>query len=271
MSGIFKVKAGSQHMSMTTKLVTAISAIVAILLVSSIVSVVEFRRMSTHVSDLIEDNITTINLSTALLMNIDEYNLKILATVGKADSITVSNFDARPYLSTSDSLINELACFENLQLDSLRAAYDAYIREAVQLDKVLVNDFVDTRDWYFKSLLSKYNHLRASQQQFNTRIYRDLEANSVSFDDNFYRSIMPGTVSVLAGIALCLLLLFFIMIYYVRPLSKMVTALKNYRQFGQPYRNSFEGDDQLQDLNETISDMVDENMNLKKKARRIER
>lgn len=270
MSGEKSIRKYLLKMTMPIKLVTAFSAIVAILLVSSIVSIVEFRRMSTHVSDLIEDNITTINLSTALMVNIDEYNLKILAAVGKADSILVSDFDARSYIATNDSIFVEMSHVESIRLDSLKLSYDAYIDEAVKLDKVLVNDFMDTRAWYFEELLTKYNDLRASQQRFNTLVYKDLEANSVSFDDNFYRSIMPGTVSVLAGVALCLLLLFFIMVYYVRPLMKMTSSLKNYCQYGQPYRNVFEGDDQLKELNDAVADLVDENMNFRKKLRRIE-
>ena len=198
------------HLSMSGKLVISVLAIVAILLVSAIITVIEFRRMTNQVGRLVND-----------------YNRQILVAVDRADSVVISAMNPSTDCADMPDSLYEAGRSSRSQLDSLMDSYNAYIEKT-------------------------------------------LEDTTVRFDENFYRSIMPGTVGVLAGIVLSLLLLFFILIYYVRPLGKMVGGLNIYRQFGHPYRNHFEGDDQLKSLDEAIADLVDENINLRKKARKIE-
>ena len=61
------------------------------------------------------------------------------------------------------------------------------------------------------------------------------------------------------------LLLFFILAYYVRPINKMLASLGDYRSFGKKYTYNFEGDDQLSELNAGISDLAGENQQLRKR------
>ena len=68
---------------MKTKLALGLGAIAAMLLLSSIISVVEYGRMSNYVSDLIAANIRSINVAQKLLSKSDDYNLKILAAIGE--------------------------------------------------------------------------------------------------------------------------------------------------------------------------------------------
>ena len=259
------------HMGMASKLTVAVTSIVMILLVSAVISILEFRRMSNYVSDRISDNIACINLSSDLAVALDEYNLEILSIVGKADSIKVSGLNTAKFLSVTDSLVWQISEKRLSYVDSLVATYSRYKAISFQLDSIIVSDFVDTRDWYFTSLQPEYNNMRMYQDMVNLGIHDALRENSVSFDDSFYRSIMPGVVSVGVGILLALLLLFFILVYYVRPLDKMLVALDSYKRFAHPYNIHFEGDDQLQELNAGISELTTENSILKKKNRERER
>lgn len=259
------------HFGMASKLTVAICLIVALLVVSEGLSIMEFEMMSTHVSDQISDDIENINLSTELGVVLDEFNLSILSEVGNADSLTVSTLDSSPYISVSDSVLAALMEKRIPNTDSLQLAYDSYIAVSKQLDSVIVSDFVDSRDWYFTQLQPQYTKFRWWQDMVNKAIYRQLRENSVSFDESFYRSITPGMVSVVAGIVLCLLLLFFVLVYYVRPLKKMLVSLNAYRNSNIPYRNVFEGNDELQELNGGIADIVEENRVLKRRIRERER
>lgn len=259
------------HLSMASKLTLSIMMIVAILLISSIISIVEFRRMSTYVSDLIKDNITNINLSTELAVTADQFNTAILGVVGEADTRVVSGFDASPYLSAAGRILDEFSAKRLEYADSLNAAFQRYVAASSQLDSVIVNDFTDTREWYFSELQPVYNEFNLTQDVFNRAIQEDLQHNSVSFDESFYRSIMPAVVSVAAAAMLALLLLFFILVYYVKPLGKMLGALDSYKRFSHKYNVNFEGDDQLQELNTGIGDLIDENIILKKRMHERER
>jgi len=262
-----KNRFGRFHLGLHAKLSLAIFSIVTILIFSALLSIVEFRAMSTYVSDSISENIKDINLSTEIAVSFDNYNSKILTLVGNADVLTTVDEDLHSYM---DSLLEPFDGFSLTQkaaADSLRISCEAYLNASFQLESVIANDFVNTRDWYFNVLQPTYNEVRRCQDVLNTSIYDNLHENSIDFDESFYRGIMPGIVSVGAAVLLLLLLLFFLDVFYVRPLGKMLKGLSAYINYGQPYTNVFEGDDQLQELNSNIGDVLDENKLLKKRLR----
>ena len=69
------------------------------------------------------------------------------------------------------------------------------------------------------------------------------------------------------GLTLILLLLFFILAYYVNPIYKMLKGLDNYRSFNAKYSYTFEGDDQLHELNEGITEIIEENQQLRRRIK----
>ena len=249
------------------KFTISLLLIAAILLVSSLVSILEFRRMSTFVSDSMADNISVVNLSSDLAVAADEYNLRLLRSVGNADSLKVLDFDYLPYKESADSILERFTQLRLAGADSLRSAYERYMATSRQIDPVISSDFSDAREWYFTSLQPSYNDFRRSQDAFNQNIHDALRTHSESFDESFYRGIIPGVVSLGAGIILCLLLLFFVLTFYIRPTYKMLRNMESYRRTGQPYTVTFEGDDELQELNAGIGDLIDENITLKKRQR----
>ena len=136
---------------------------------------------------------------------------------------------------------------------------------SLELPEVLKSDFIDTRTWYFDRLQLRYNRLNAAIDKMSVEIYNDLKMNSTNFDRGFYRSIVPGIVAVGVGLLLVLMLMFFILSYYVNPIYKMVEGLNNYRSYNKRYNYTFDGDDQLTELNEGISELASENFQLRKR------
>ena len=253
------------------KISLSILCIVAILVVSGVISIAEFHRMNNYVSDRMQADIDVINRSTTMAITLDEYNLRILALVGDADNRTTSDLDPKPYLDLTDSLLKTFVSDRIPMADSLGAAYSRYKEVSLQLDSIIVSDFTDTRDWFFLTLQPEYDALRGWQTEMHRYFHNRLQTESSSFDDSLYRSLTPGIVSISAAIALCLLLLFFILVFYVRPLSRMLRGMDNYRRFSNPYTNVFDGNDQLQDLNNGIADLIDENISLKRRLHDCER
>lgn len=103
----------------------------------------------------------------------------------------------------------------------------------------------------------------------NEAIYNDLLSNSADFDAGFYRSIIPGVVSVGAGLILILLLLFFTLVNYVRPIYRMVDGINSYRTLGRRYTYDFDGDDQLAEINTGVTEIIEENLELKTRIKAL--
>ena len=92
-------------MSMRVKLSLGLGAIAAILLLSSVISVLEYRRMSNYVSDLIAADINSINKAQQLSAACEEYNLRILATIGVKDTLYVlPSFESIAFLTEYNAL-----------------------------------------------------------------------------------------------------------------------------------------------------------------------
>ena len=59
-------KVKEQRFSMRSKLIVSLSAIAAVLLISCVISIMEYTRMSDYVSDLVSDDIDAINVANKL-------------------------------------------------------------------------------------------------------------------------------------------------------------------------------------------------------------
>lgn len=258
------------HISMRGKISLSLTAIAVILLVSTMISVLEYRSMSNYVSDLIADNIESINAAQRLSGATDAYNLKVLTVIGDENEKDLPDFNKEEFLNHCDSLRTSLSSINMQHLaDSVEYAWSAYMLTSLELPAVILSDFIDTRAWYFERLQPVYNRLRDDIDALSTAIYNELQRNSATFERGFYRSIIPGAVAVAVGLVLVLMLLFFISVYYVTPIYKMLAALRNYRDFGRSYNYSFEGDDQLRSLNDSITEVTDENMQLRRRIRAL--
>ena len=195
----------------------------------------------------------------------DKYNLDILSVIGDEQAL-LPTFNQEEFVSRCDSLKKNLTSVSLLPLaDSVMYSYAAYMLTTLEFEDVLLSDFIDSRTWYFDRLQPKFNRLRGDIDALSAGMYNDLKKNSETFERGFYRSIIPGLVAVLAGLILVVLLLFFILAYYVRPINKMLASLGDYRSFGKKYTYNFEGDDQLSELNAGISDLAGENQQLRKR------
>ena len=96
-------------------------------------------------------------------------------------------------------------------------------------------------------------------------IYEGLRQNSEDFDSGLSRSIVPGFVAVAVGILLVFLFLFYMLVYYVKPLYRMLGSLDDYLQYRRRYTYTFEGDDQLTELNREITELTEENRQLRRR------
>jgi len=102
---------------------------------------------------------------------------------------------------------------------------------------------------------------------YKRQIHSDLVKNSKTFERGFYRSIIPGILAVGVGLLLVVMLLFFVLSYYVKPLNRMLEGLEGYRSYNKKYTCTFDGDDELIRLNEGITELAGENQQLRKRLK----
>ena len=250
--------------SMRLKLFAGLGSVAAILLTSGVISIIEYRRMSDYVSELIASNIKSINLSQRLSDMTQEYDQQMLAVVLMNDLTLMPKFDLHLFQSQADSLKSSVTSTASLPIvDTVATSFDDFMKTSLKFDEVFLADTVDTKQWFFGTLQPVYNEFRKDIDVLNVAIHEELKSNSADFDAGFYRSIIPGVVSVGAGLLLVMLLMYFIMAYYVNPVYKMSAGVDDYRTSGRKYGYVFDGDDQLANINAGLTEVIEENIELK--------
>ena len=268
MFGRLKKWRNSFRLSLKQKMVLSLSAIAVVLIVSAVITWLEYRRMSNYVSEMIAEDINSINVAQKLVAVTDNYNLQILTVIGDDSLNSLPDFDQQGFVFYCDSLRSSFSRENVLPLtDSVLYSYSAYMLTSLELEQVIQSDFIDSRTWYFERLQPSFKRLSGDIDRLSQAMYDDLQANSEDFDQGFHRSIIPVVVAVSVGIILVLLLMFFIISYYVTPLNRMLRGLDDYRTMGRRYGYAFEGDDQLAELNEGITEVTEENRQLRRRIK----
>lgn len=266
----FNRKRSEVKPSMRRKLFLSLGSLAAILLLSGVISIIEYRRMSDYVSELIAANIKSINLSQKLADLTQEYNDQMLAVVVQNDISMMPDFQLDYFNAQSDSLRNSFTSQKMLhKVDSVVTSFDAFMKTSLKFDEVFLADSVNTGEWFFGSLQPRYTKLRTDLQSLNEVIHEELQKNSSDFDAGFYRSIIPGVVSVGAGLLLIVLLLFFTMSYYVKPIYRISDGIDSYRTSSRRHVYEFDGDDQLANINSGVTELIEENIELKKRIKAL--
>jgi len=254
--------------SMRRKLFFSLGALAALLLLSGVISILEYRRMSDYVSEMIAANIKSIVLSQRLADITEEYNHQMISVVVQNDISLMPDFDLDDFNAMADSLRNSFTSKHSLPMvDSVTVSFNAFMNTSIKFDEVFLADNVNTGEWFFGTLQPVYNKFRQDIGMLNDSIHSELRSNSADFDAGFYRSIIPGVVSVGAGLVLIMLLFYFIMVYYVNPIYKIADGVRNYRLSGRRHNYEFDGDDQLAEINAGVGELTEENIELKKRIK----
>ena len=171
------------RLSLRLKIVLALSAIAVVLLMSGLISFLEYRHMSNYVSKLLAGNVNNIHRTQEMVDAVDAYNLDILAVIGDDRLTHVPEFDRAAFLSTCEALKGSLAEDNVKELaDSVVYAYSAYMLASMELEEVYESSFINTRDWYFNRLQPIFGRLRTYLDHLSSEMYEDLEENTETFD-----------------------------------------------------------------------------------------
>jgi hypothetical protein len=256
--------------SIRKKAIFSLGTLAVILVLSGVISILEYRRMSDYVSDLISANIKSITLSQKLSDITEEYNHQMLAVVVQNDPLLMPSFSREYFMSQSDTLKNAITSKATLPMvQKVDASFDRFIETSLKFDEVFRADTVNTGEWFFGTLQPAYNEFNHDMNELNAAIHQELHDNSLNFDAGFYRSIIPGVVCVCAGLLLVMLLLYFTLANYVNPIYKIAEGINSYRSSGKRYGFMMEGEDHLADINAGVTELVEENIELKQRVKNL--
>lgn len=257
--------------SIRKKAIFSLGSIAVIFLLSGAITFIEYRGMSEYVSERITESINNITLSQQLSNITEEYNNQMLAVVIKKDISIMPDLDGLDrFESHLNALKSSMSSEESLAiLEKVQNSFHLFINTSKDFDSVFLAATIDTDDWFFQVLQPAYNDFNHNMTELNSAIHSELQNNSINFDNSFYRSIVPGIVCICAGLLLVLLLMYFTISNYVNPIYKIAAGLSAYKSSGKRYGNVMEGNDHLADINADVTEIIEENIELKHRVKNL--
>jgi len=244
-----------------------------VLFFSGIISIFEFSRMNNYVSELVSDNLRSIDAARNLRTITEQYNMQMMFGIGEQDqeqgiakAINGDNIDI-PFQNLADTFISP---DERNAVDSVRYAYTAYMQIANEAEEIWQEEYTVRREWFFERLQPVYMKLSDYIQQLTFVSQDALIENSQTLEESFYRSLMPAVISVIMGILLVLLFNYFLNAYMINPILKITKGIKMYMTLGKNYDFKVDSDDEINELNNSVKDIIDLNISYKRKIKQAE-
>jgi len=251
--------------SIRRKVRTGFIILSTILFFSSVVAIFEFVRINRTSSGVINDNILSINEERSLLESSELYNMGLFSMLGQDTppeniSSTIQDYFVATLESLPENFTTDL---ENSYADSVRYAYAAYMQVVMEAPEVWEQGVTARQEWYFGRVQQYYTYLRDYINDLNSISNAALQTNSEMMESTFFRSMMPSVAALSVGIIVILLFNAYLNFYVIKPISKMGKGVKDFVRYGKDYTVTFDNDDEISDLNDALTDLIDTQKTLK--------
>lgn len=226
-------------------------AIGSLLLLSGIISSLELTRLNNTTYDLLVKSQNNIEFSKLMLDAVQEQNtallLSITDTANVYDTIYISS--AKDFTATLEKA--EVAMNGSPELTAIALAEKNYRLVVAQL-----NDSTSL-DWFSQVYKTSYFNLTQAIKDFMVVTQHQIIDFTSALKEKAYRATMVAIISLGAGLFLLVLFYYMINTFYVAPVIRIKTSLKNYLNNRLPFDVKIHSRDELMSLKEYIGQLID--------------
>lgn len=217
------------------------------------VSFFELNRVGKRTQQVLDAGNNNMAVSRELLDGAEMQHLSLLYSYSRGGS---SGYDSL-YLAGRQmftAAIERGQTEGQVGLDAIRMAFDNY-------EEVTRNFFFDEHyyesDWLRTSYWSAYRDLTGAIKEFMTRSEHTIALQAEKIEHAAYRAITPSLVTIGVLLLLLFVLLYFIDLYYMRPVVKMNKGIEAWLKFRTPLNLTVEGKDETLDLKNNVEQLID--------------
>ena len=219
-------------------------SIVCLLFFSGMVSFLELSRLSRDTGEILGANKRNIELAREMLDAVHDQNVAL---------IHISVFGDRSY----DSLC--MAGMERLE-KTLRVAqaeaFDKSFLDSLAFATTELRLLTDNYLAFGAGYEAHYDRLTAAIENYMTSTQSSLAPRAEQMKTNAYRAVTPVLISLVVMIAIVLMFYYFILVYCVDPVERMIHSLDGYLRFRTPFTVKGELKDEMLALREKIESLI---------------
>ncbi|MDR1347795.1 MAG: MCP four helix bundle domain-containing protein [Prevotellaceae bacterium] len=247
-------------MSIRKKIFLGCTVVAFILLLAGIAIVFEMQRIRSSVSTVVAENVKSMNAAHNMQGLFYGQNMVLLDYVStKNDSVlNALNAYVSGYKDACAEAQNIISIKGEQQiLDSLNICYSKYTEIADNIIKFAKTDRKLYLQYYCTELYKSYDMASKLIERLFLLNKKAVEGNSLLMNDNYYRMIMPAVIAISTCIILIFLLNYFIYIYFISPMVKIVKGINAFNETRVPYNTGIDTGDEISALNSEIKKLAE--------------
>lgn len=246
-------------MGIQKKIMLGFVAIGFILFLSGAIVVFEMSRITTSISGLLSDNVKSIDAAKSMQRLLYKHNEQILRFfIEKQDfyqdsiSTDTEYFERKLGVASKNITIEG----EGEQIDRLNRLYGEYKLVLKDLPTIMSSPDSVRRSWYMLRFRKTYSEMYGVTDIIMDMNQSALGANSLRLETNYYRMIMPAIIALSAGLLMIVLFNYFVNLYFVKPVLKMLNAISGFLATRVPYNVNIETTDEIGKLNSKVKELT---------------
>lgn len=236
----------------------AFLSIVGLLFASGMISFLELSHLSYDTEEILKANQRNMELAKEMLGAVHDQNVAIVHLAILQDA----SYDSL-CRTGMQRLEHAVATAQKGALD--RSALDSLTGATTEL-LVLTKMFLATESpkagdesgevWYNEYYEKQYEKVVTAVRDYMTSTQSSLAPRAEQMKTNAYRAVTPVLISLVVMIAIVLMFYYFILVYCVDPVERMIHSLDGYLRFRTPFTVKGELKDEMLALREKIESLI---------------
>ncbi|MEG1634296.1 MAG: hypothetical protein RR388_01580 [Rikenellaceae bacterium] len=228
-----------------------------LLFIAGVISYFELARLNESTLKTVDKGASGIIVAKDILDLIEEQDVLILQII-QNDSI---NYLPRNnvILSRIDTLSHRLSndFVENGKLKRVISEKSIYVHEVEKMIADTSNIAKLAKiQWYFAKYKPAYRNFAHSTKNFMVQTQENVVNQTKHIKNSAYRATMQGIIALAAAVVLIIIFFFMIDTYFIKPVTKMTSALKDYLTHKTPFDITIEGKDEVYKLKTYIKQLI---------------
>lgn len=244
-------------MKIKFKILAGFALLIVMLLIAGVMSFYEFSQIGKSVKSLIDDNYKTIEASKTMIEALEREDSGILLLVsGKwkegrtilksADSLFLSAFSlAKNNLTEKD---------EDKFIEDIKKSYIIF-KEKWELP--IVGTYKENSiNWYLTDVHQCFLDVKLDVEALMNLNQTNMYKEASELKEQAHRAIMPGIIAIISALIFLIFFNFFIGFILVRPIKKIINAVKNYHSSSQNFDADLTNQDDFKTLEYEIQQLL---------------
>lgn len=241
-------------MSLRNKILSGFLILVLMLAIAGAWSIYHFQFIGNRVNNIMEKEYKTINSSITMLHALEREDSAILLSLlgnlqeSSAILVTADNSFMTGLAQAKESVIDGE---QNDLVTEIEKNYTSYKNVWKDLNVTTSSD--ELLESYFNDAHVKFLMVNDSIEKLLFASENALYNTATSLKDLANRATMPGIIAIIAALVFTIMFSYFVFIYFISPINKINTAVKNYKKSGGDINIKINSNDEIGELAESVN------------------